>query len=245
MSALTQPITGKAAPIPTLAEILQSDPDEFVQKYTDVAAINLACAVGLPKAEGIDIPRCLRSLDAMAQWIERRTANSWHLVGRAPAEFQRSKNAFRVHVMLHHVHEHFRIRYNPDSTDMDNVDWTDSGDEFIHGILSERRTGTCASLPVFAAAIGRRLGYPIKLAHAPRHRFFRWDDPEERFNVDYCGHGASITPDEYYETWPIPWDAQMRRVQDEQELWLHSLSPRQEVATCLISRGECALPQRP
>jgi Transglutaminase-like superfamily len=236
MSALTQPMAGGAAAIPTVAEMLDADPDGFVQKYTDIAAINLACAVGLPKADGLDIPACLRALDAMAHWVKRKTGSSWHLFNRVPAEFQRSKNAFRVYIMLHHLHKHFGVRYNPERRDLKNDDPTDSGDEFIHGILSERRTGTCASLPVFAVAVGRRLSYPLKLVKVPRHLICRWHDESEQFNIDFKGDGASIKPDEEYQKWPVRWDAK-RRWEYEQGLWLRSLSARQDASLCLHSRA--------
>ena len=236
MPALMQPMAERTAAIPALGEMLDADPDQFVQKYTDVAAINLACAVGLPKAERLDIAKSLRALDAMAVWVERKTASSWDLFDRVPAEFQRSKNAFRVYIMLHHLHKRFGVHYNPDRKDPANDDPTDSGDEFIHGILSERRTGTCASLPVFAAAVGRRLGYPLKLVQVPRHLTCRWHDESEKFNIEFRGDAASIHSDDSYQTWPVVWDAKIRREQEE-GIWLCSLSPRQEVALCLMSRA--------
>ncbi len=62
--------------IPRLSELLTSDPDAFVDKYTDIAAINLACAEGLPGAESFDGPRMLAALDAMALWVRQKTARS-------------------------------------------------------------------------------------------------------------------------------------------------------------------------
>ncbi len=99
--------------IPTLEEVLTADADRFVARYTDVAAINLACAVGLPKAEDLDIPKCLRSLSAMAQWIEKRTAGSWHIYDQDPKLFEHSKNLFRVIIMLRFLHVQFGVHYNP------------------------------------------------------------------------------------------------------------------------------------
>ncbi len=73
--------TAKQA-IPTLSEILAADPEPFVQKYTDIAAVNLACAVGLPKAEDIDIPKCLAALEAMALWTRQKTGRQEMLTWR-------------------------------------------------------------------------------------------------------------------------------------------------------------------
>ncbi len=52
-----------------------------------------------------------------------------------------------------------------------------SKDQFIHGIV-EGTGGTCASLPVVTVAVGRRLGYPMKLAQGFSHFYARWDDPK-------------------------------------------------------------------
>ena len=47
---------------------------------------------------------------------------------------------------------------------------------FIHGII-DGPGGTCASMPVLYVAVGRRLGYPLKLVEARGHLLLRWDDP--------------------------------------------------------------------
>jgi hypothetical protein len=70
----------------------------------------------------------------------------------------------------------------------------DSRDDFLHGIIAGRG-GTCASLPVLYAAVGRRLGYPLKLVRTTQHLFLRWDDPGgERFNVEISNAGGIDTP---------------------------------------------------
>lgn len=108
-------------------------------------------------------------------------------------------------------------------------------DSFIHGALLEAG-GTCATLPVLYTAIGRRLGYPLKLVTAwgPRsfHVFCRWDQPGgERFNVEVNASGVSFPDDDYY-----------RRFGQEPSLekaghFLESHRPRQELAGFLVQRG--------
>ncbi len=220
--------------IPTLAEILSADPDEFVAKFTDIAAINLACAEGLPGAEAIDPPRLLAALGAMALWCRQKTAHSWHFYDHNPDEFHGSKNVFRIMTMLGHLYKHFGVHYNPARVSRDSeYDPADVKDNFIYGILSEHRMGTCATLPVFAVAVGRRLGYPLKLVNVPDHLLFRWDDGQERFNMDYNGEGYAIHPDDYYKTWPVPWNEDMCRSNEELHRWLTPLTAKQEVATFL------------
>lgn len=226
----------RAAALPTLQDIITVDPDEFVAKYTDIAAINMACAVGLPRSEDIDIPKYLGRLDAMAVWLRQKTARSWHVYENDPAKWNHSKNQFRVMLMLRFLHAQFGVHYNPERDGGFKHDPSDSGDVFIHGLLSERRTGTCGSLPVFAAAVGRRLGYPLKLVKVPEHLIFRWDDGTERFNVEYSGDGSSIHEDEYYHSWPVKWDDELHALNARYGVWLTSLTPRQEVAKCLETR---------
>jgi hypothetical protein len=232
-------------PIPTLGELLAADPDRFVARYTDIAAVNLACATGLAGAEDLDIPACLRLLDEMAAAVRSRVEAGQRIFRLKPAEFHHSQAVFRVLTMQHALRVGFGIRYNPAFEHLrpeqgDLGAWTrDSGDVFIHGVLSPRRLGTCSSLPTFAIAVGRRVGSPLKLVRVPNHTFFRWDAGVggERFNVEHTPAGSTIRPDDYYYTWPIPWDGGMRALNAECRVWLHSLTPRQEVSKFLCNRA--------
>ena len=90
-------------------------------------------------------------------------------------------------------------------------------------------------------AIGRRFGYPLKLVKAHRHLFVRWDDPEgkhwfnaERFNIEVT-EGVHFLPDDHYKTWP----REISSEDIEAGIYLKSLSPEEEVAECLATRGHC------
>ena len=91
-------------------------------------------------------------------------------------------------------------------------------------------------------AVGRRLGYPLKLVQARGHLFTRWDDQDgkcfgfpETFNVEGAGKGIASYDDEHYKTWPEPWTEL-----DEAEGWyLKSMTPLEELASFLASRGDC------
>src|SRR4051812_1793664 len=65
----------------------------------------------------------------------------------------------------------FGIRYQPNAVGA--YDFSDSRDDFLHGVLT-RRLGTCTSLPVLFVAIGRRLAWPMHLAIAKRHVLCQW-----------------------------------------------------------------------
>jgi hypothetical protein len=98
-------------------------------------------------------------------------------------------------------------------------------------------------MPVLYVAVGRRLGYPLKLVTADSHLFVRWDGLDhanpawrERFNIEGTNSGMSTHSDDYYKTWPIKTtDHQVRA-----NRYLISLTPVEEFAQFLASRGHCA-----
>ena len=115
----------------------------------------------------------------------------------------------------------------------------DSRDIFIHGLLSDKRTGSCSSMPVLVTAVGRRLGYPMKLVCSKAHLFCRWDnaDGKDRVNVETQGEGFSSHPDEYYTKWPyLITDKEIK-----DGFYLKSLTPAEELAIFLELRGSCLL----
>src|SRR5262249_32550659 len=120
-------------------------------------------------------------------------------------------------------------------------DFRDSRDLFIHGMI-DGPGGTCSSMPVLYVAVGRRLGYPLKLVETRGHLFIRWDDPQgrcfvvpETFNVEGTGSGIASYEDDHYRTWPEPWTEA-----DKAGGWyLKSMTPREELASVLTTRGHC------
>ena len=197
----------------------------------------------MPNAHDIDFPRYLALLDTMAQAVRRQTEKSWRLFRLKPAEFNHSENVFRALTMEHVLRVQFGVKYDPmvsEAVKRGERRAIDSTEIFIHGVLSEKRTGTCSSLPTFSIAVGRRVGYPLKLVRAPNHTFFRWDDGAdgaEKFNVQHTAAGSDIRPDDYYHDWPEKWDAEMFALNARCKVWLHSMRPRQEVSKFLCNRA--------
>jgi hypothetical protein len=113
--------------------------------------------------------------------------------------------------------------------------FADSRDVFIHGLLGPRRMGTCSSMPILYLALGRRLGYPLKLVTTKGHLFLRWESETERFNLEATGRGMNRYDDAHYRQWPFPLT--------EQEIaengYLQSLSPAEERAVFLTIRSQC------
>jgi hypothetical protein len=206
-------------------------------RHTDTAEMNLLCATGLPGAENLSVGRCLATLDAWARRVRRETDRHLYRFRQAPAEFNHSEGYFRMLMLVTVLQQDFGVRYNPDR--IRGIDFRDSRDLFIHGLLDEPHTGTCASMPVLYVAAGRRLGYPLKLVLTHGHIFARWEgaDGRDRFNVECASRGMLSFPDAYYKTWPTPLtDEQVRKGR-----YLMSLGETEELAVFVESRGHCLL----
>ena len=213
-------------------ERLRNPTDEECAGF-DLAAVDLACAAGLPGSDRLDVPACLAWVDHAAAWVRHQTAATIEQFRRGPATYENSEGIFRVVAMMNVLWRGLGVHYNRERVD-DPEGFTDSRDDFIHGIVGGRG-GTCASLPVLLAAVGRRLGYPLKLVKTARHLFARWDDPAgERFNVEINQTGLNTHPDEHYLTWPV--DIRGMKWQTETK-FLRSLTPRDEVARAWSKRG--------
>jgi hypothetical protein len=98
--------------------------------------------------------------------------------------------------------------------------------------------GTCANIPVLYAAVGRRLGYPIKIVRAKGegaiHVFARWDDSRSvGFNIEATDQGLRCPPDDYYRTGRYPVSPEM----EKRGGFLESMAPRGELAFFLAERS--------
>lgn len=211
------------------------DPAGVELARMDLAEVDLACAAGLPGSEALDVPACLAWIGRAAAWAHQHTRATLDEFARDPAAYDGSEGTFRMVALMSVLQRGLGVRYNRERVE-DPGDFADSRDAFIHGIV-EGRGGTCASLPVLYAAVGRRLGYPLRLVRTARHQFVRWDDPDgERFNVEINDTGLNRHPDGFYLTWPVPIaGTEWERVGN----FLRSLTPREEVAQAWLKRGYC------
>ncbi|MBX9627172.1 MAG: hypothetical protein K2X82_25440 [Gemmataceae bacterium] len=204
--------------------------DEELGRY-DIAAVNLAVAAGLPGAGAMDPAYCLESLD---QWTAYARVVTADCLTRFPAFAERyghSEARFRASVLVNALQQGPGLRYNPAKIPFDAP--FDATDYFVYGAI-QGPGGTCSSMPVVYASVGRRLGYPIGIASCRGrsglgHRFNRWDGGGERFNVDGTGDGCSIPPDDYYRT------REYAMTPEDEAFHGHMLSitPRQELAEFL------------
>jgi hypothetical protein len=98
-----------------------------------------------------------------------------------------------------------------------------------------RPLGTCSSMPVLYIAIGRRLGYPLKLVTTKSHLFIRWESAAERFDLEATGRGMNRYDDEHFKQWPFP----VTEEEIQADGYLKSLTPVEELALFLSLRGHC------
>ncbi|MDR3198687.1 MAG: transglutaminase-like domain-containing protein [Planctomycetaceae bacterium] len=201
----------------------------------DIAEMNLLCIQNLPGGYGIDINRCLARLDEWAKRVQFETERHLYRVTdpRFAEHYHHSETYYRAEMLLQVLQEDCGVKYNPER--IFNVDFTNSKDLFIHGMIDDSNGGTCASMPVLYVAVGRRLGYPLYLVQTKGHLFMRWDDGKNRFNIEGSGNGISSFPDEYYYTWPF----QLTEYEKQSGQFLVSLTPAQEFAAFLATRGHC------
>lgn len=210
-------------------------------REVDIGKMNLLCAQGLVGAEDLDVDRSLTVLDEMAARARSETERHLYRFERNPAEFENSEGFFRMIMLAVVLAEDFHVQYTPNkigtaaNAHIGDGFFADAHDVFLHGLTGPRRQGTCSSLPVLQVAIGRRLGYPLKLVTTKGHLFVRWEGPRERFNIEAAGKGVNRLSDDYYRHWPL--------AVTEQEIqadgYLKSLSPAEELAVFLSIRAMC------
>jgi hypothetical protein len=220
---------------PSIRQLLGMSDAEL--SHQNLAAVNLACAVGLPGSEGLDIGSCLDRVEQWTHHVRFATRRAFENKANIPEYRDWSDARYRALMVQICLRNHLGVTGNVERMSKP-YDGSDSRDLFIHAVLTDGHPTLCTTAPVVYAAIGRRLGYPIKLVETKCHIFCRWDDPHgERFNVEATDQGFYTHPDDHYRTWPYPWTAFEKRL----GWWLKSLTPRQELALFLDSRGTCWL----
>ena len=210
-------------------QLMELSDDELAK--VDVAEQHLLCAKGLPGAENLNIGRSLRKIDRWAKEAQKYIRDNWYLYRRNPGEFRNSHGFFQMLGIVTIVQREFGVQYRRDLMDGD-LDWRDCRGVFVNGTLNGFG-GTCTSMPVLYTAIGRRLGFPLHLVGTKAHLFCRWEDGEERFNIEGAGRGMNSYPDEHYHEWPISitqQDISMR-------FYLHNQTPRESLAWYINQRG--------
>jgi hypothetical protein len=191
-------------------------------------------AVGLPGAEGLDIEHCLRWVDEAAVCVRSKTEQYLRRFQTEPEKYDHSEGVFRIMWLVTVLQRDLHVHYRQDVIELDDhAFFSDAANLFIHGIV-EGKGGTCSSLPVMFAAVGRRLGYPLKLVGCKRHGFVRWEGADgQRFNIETTCRGYISNADEFYMHWPH------QTTPDEitRFKFLESETPEVEIASFRCQRG--------
>jgi len=191
----------------TLKELLALPPAQLDR--CDIGLMNLLCAEGLPGAENLNVDECLKQLNDWAQQVKFETQRHEYRFNEHPEQFRNSLGYYRMMMLGTVLVQDLGIQYNPELA-LPQLDGkiptlgqtANSKDVFIHGLLAGNHFGTCASMPVLVATIGRRLGYPVDLAGAKYHLYVRYEDYNgKHFNVEPTVTEAFLTPaDEDYKS---------------------------------------------
>lgn len=199
----------------------------------DILEVHLSTIQGLPGTGPLNIAECIRRVDEGARAAERRTNELAHLFRRRPADFKNSWALFRCMALSTALQEHFRTRMDLKLNTVEpHVLMKDVKPLGVHAVL-DGDTGTCLTLTILYVALGRRLGYPLKLVRTHQHMFARWDEPGERFNIECTVEGFDSPEDEHYLEWPKP----LTPEEVQYEGFLRSLSPREELAEFMFHRA--------
>ena len=200
----------------------------------DIALVNLACAADIPGSIKPDVGLCLRKLEQWAERVKEETERDLVRFRQRSEAYNNSEGYFRILNMVTVLWKQCGVRSNEAKIPLDVP--LDTEDSFIHGVI-QGQGGVCASLPVVYAAVGRRLGYPIKLVSTKTekwgHLFCRWDGQGERFNIDVNQTGLSCSPDEDYRTGMFALTPESERLC----CFLKSQSPREELAGFMAQRA--------
>jgi hypothetical protein len=177
----------------------------------------------------------------LSDGIELGLSDHRYRFERNPAEFENSYGYFRMLMLCVVLAEDYGVHYaaqrraGPEATRADDGFFADSSLVFLHGLLGPGHHGTCSSLPVLYVAVGRQLGYPLKLVTTRGHLFVRWEGKRERFNVEATAQGLCRHDDDYYLHWPF----EVSPAEEAAERYLKSLTASEELAVFLSIRGMC------
>lgn len=186
----------------TLTALLEMAPANFAT--VAIARMNLLCAQGLGGADCVDLDAADGQLDAWADQVRTETDRHSYRFNRNPAEFEGSEGFFKLLMLGVVLAEDYEVHYHPElraglqGTDAQDGFFADPQAVFLSDLLGDERQGTCSSVPVLYLAVGRRLGYPLRLVTTKGHLFVRWEGEGERFNLEVTGEGLNRFPDDYH-----------------------------------------------
>ncbi len=232
-------VAAESASPATLDELLAVEPRLLAN--VGIVRMNLVCAEGLPGSLKPNLQQSLATVQSWAARVQSETERHQYRFEQNPREFENSEGYFRMLMLSVVLAEDFAVHYDvdqrmaPGQARMGDGFFADARNVFLQGLLGPARQGTCSSLPVLYVAVGRQLGYPLKLVTTKGHLFVRWEGAGERFNVEATSHGLNCFSNDYYRHWPF----ELSPGEEAAEGYLKSLTPAEELAAFLSIRGMC------
>lgn len=220
-------------------QVLRQLSDDELQFY-DVLFVNFACAEGVPGVPSMDEWECEKRVQEIVSAVKRWTEERLFLFETEPERFGHCWDRYRMACLVAVLQWKFNMLRDPEWTFENGKDTarnTPPNHHLFAQHLMKGGFGSCASLPIVFCAVGRRLGYPLKLVRTKSHLFLRWDDRKtgNRFNIECTSHGFDTPADDYYRTWPEEtWEEEIAR-----HGYLRSMTPREELAAFLDQRLYC------
>ena len=182
-------IQASSIPSPLTLEYLLNTPIADLKPQLgkfDIAEVNLACAEGLAGSEDLDKKARLETLDKWTQHIRRETERCLPQFYQDKGYYYGSLNYYKILMLVTVLHQDFGVGYNMDLVNSGILyDFTttkfnaSSKDVFVHGLLADKRTGSCASMPVLVVAIIATTNCPITVERVCRELGIDWYRPRK------------------------------------------------------------------
>lgn len=96
-------------------------------------------------------------------------------------------------------------------------DANNPSDLLLHSVM-DRKKGYCLSLSVLYLALAERIGLPVYGVVVPGHFFVRYDDGENRYNIETTSGGAITNDKHYIDKFDVP---------ETDTIYMHNLNKRQ------------------
>lgn len=183
---------------PTVDELLDLPTSQ--RTSLDPAELSLLCTRGLSGAQRVDATRCLAALEQWTEFVRVETAR--RLASPAPREHSTGDrlgvagdSRRKAQTLLQGLRDVLGPDRRPASLESGTLEAAvatgrplDPQDLFLCGVLGSADLShrpTSVLLPWLYLAVGRRLGYPLRLAAQEGRLLLRWEGQDEQFTIDW------------------------------------------------------------